>query len=53
MGFERIVLLPKAMNVQILNELRNKTYNNMHSFKQRVIKHSMVYPCDSDDNIED
>lgn len=53
MGFERIVLLPKAMNVQILNELRNKTYNNMRSFKQRVIEHLKVYPCDSDDNFED
>ena len=53
MGFERIVLLPKAMNVKILNELRNKTYNNMRSFKQKVIEHSKVYPCDSDDNFED
>lgn len=53
MGFERIVLLPKAMNVQILNELRNKTYNNMRSFKERVIKYSKVYPCDTDENFED
>lgn len=53
MGFERIVLLPKAMNVQILNELRNKTYNNIRSFKQKVIKYSNEYPCDTDENFED
>lgn len=53
MGFERIVLLPKAMNVKILKELRNKTYNNMRSFKQKLIEHSKVYPCDSDENFED
>ena len=41
------------MNVKILNELRNRTYNNMRSFKQKVIEHSNVYPCDSDENFED
>ncbi len=53
MGFEVIVLLPKALNVKVLYKLRNRTYNSEQSFKDKATTYSMECSCNKNVGIED
>ena len=53
MGFEVIVLLPKALSVKVLYKLRNRTYNSEQSFKDKATSFSMGELCNEKISLED